>query len=199
MTSAIRRYLTSTLLPMEGFGNDRILYPPSSPINPPRPQSEWPIVTFTEPVTFHLNGEEVLVIPLAPAHTDGGIFIYFRDSDVLHTGDVIGSGWPTKDRRAGGNFQGFIDNYDIDIELAGSNTKIIPGHGPIRYREDVIAPRDVVVTVLNRIMEMIERGINLEEILAAPPTSDYDDRYDSAGRGRERFIVTLYEELCEAC
>ena len=97
---------------------------------PQPPEEALPVLTFGEAITFHMNGEEVRVFLVPPAHTDGDSFVYFSGSDVLHCGDVFRTNmYPIIDVYNGGSYSGMIDALEIAIGLSGPNTKVIPGHG----------------------------------------------------------------------
>ena len=159
---------------------------------PPAPAVALPIITFTDPVTVHMNGEEVSALPMPPAHTDGDTYIVFHGSNVIHMGDVFRTtGYPVIDRESGGTLEGTLDALQQAVELAGADTKILPGHGVVSDRDDVSAFRDMIVEVRNRISQLVRQGMTLEEVLAARPTADLDARYGSP----DRFLTAVYQEL----
>ena len=110
------------------------------------PEVALPVLTYSDTATIHLNGEQVHVFPVPPAHTDGDSFIHFRGSDVLHLGDVFRTvAFPVIDTNNGGTLEGTIAALGIAVGLAGPHTKIIPGHGEVSSREDVMEFRDMVL------------------------------------------------------
>lgn len=156
------------------------------------PAVALPVLTFSEPISIHLNGEEVRTIPVPPAHTDGDSFIYFANADVLHTGDVFRTtGYPYMDLANGGSLEGLLDALGIAIGMAGPNTKILPGHGRVVGRAEVIAHRDMILAVKARVQSLIAQGMNVDQVLAARPTAAFDAGMDSP----ERFLRGLYTEL----
>ena len=156
------------------------------------PEVALPVLTFSDTITIHMNGEEVYVFKVPPAHTDGDSYIYFKDSDVIHAGDVFRTtALPYIDRENGGTLQGTIDGLGLLIGASGPNTKIIPGHGVVSTREDVIAFRDMTIELSDQIAEMIERGMSYDQIAEANPTRAYNDRYGDP----ERFLRAVYAEL----
>lgn len=131
----------------------------------------YPLVTFTGKVTFHMNGNDVELIPLPPAHTDGDVLIRFPQEDVIMPGDVIRTvGYPN----IHGWVNGMIDALGIALGLCGPNTKVIQGHGPITTRAGIVAHRDMVIAVRDRVTKMISEGKTLEQVIAAHPTADFD-------------------------
>ena len=161
---------------------------------PPAPDSALPILTYSDTVTIHLNGEDVHAFPVPPAHTDGDSFIHFRGSDVLHLGDVFRTtGYPFIDRTNGGTLSGTIDALAIAIGVAGPETKMVPGHGVVSSREDVIEFRDMVLAVTDRVSKLVDEGKSYEEVAAATPTAEYDAKWGSP----DRFLTAVYQELTE--
>ncbi len=156
------------------------------------PAVALPVLTFSEPINIHLNGEQVRTIPVPPAHTDGDSYIHFVNADVLHTGDVFrATGYPFIDLANGGSLNGLIEALGIGIGLAGPNTKVIPGHGRVVGRAEMIAFRDMVLDVKARVQALLAREMNIDQVLAARPTATYDAGTDNP----ERFVRAVYTEL----
>jgi glyoxylase-like metal-dependent hydrolase (beta-lactamase superfamily II) len=160
---------------------------------PPWPATALPVVTFSDPVTLHLNGEDVRIIPVPSAHTDGDSYVYFTRSDVLHAGDVFRTnGYPNIDLGNGGTLQGTLDALQVLLDVTGPGTKILPGHGVVSTREDVRAFRDMALVVIARVSKLVGEGKTLEEVEAAKPTADLDARW---GPRLDRFLPGAYEGL----
>ena len=148
---------------------------------PASPPGALPVVTFSNAVSFHINGDEVSAIHLPAAHTDGDAAVYFRRANVVHMGDVyITSGFPFVDRSSGGSFTGIIAGVERVLSLINDSTRVIPGHGVTGDRAALIAYRDMLATIRDRVRERIAAGATLEQILAAKPTAEFDARL---GRG----------------
>ena len=155
-----------------------------------------PVVTYDGPVTLHMNGEDVQLIPIRSAHTDGDTLVRFVGLDILMPGDYYRSiGYPNIDRNNGGSLAGMIEGLGATIGLAGPNTKIIPGHGAIVDRNAVTAHRDMMLVLRDRVATLIKQGKTLPEINASKPTADYDSKVEQPGTTGERFIGQLYAEL----
>src|SRR5215471_7090366 len=160
------------------------------------PPAALPVVTYDGPVTFHMNGEEVQLLPIRNAHTDGDTLVRFVGLDILMTGDYYRSlGYPNIDRANGGSLNGMLQGLGTTIGLAGPNTKIIPGHGVTVDRAAVIAHRDMILAIRDRVAQMVKQGKTAQEIIAAKPTADFDSKVESASTTSERFINQLYAEL----
>jgi cyclase len=176
-------------VPIMAHDNVRVRMAKSSP---PRPPEGRPIITYGDTVTLHFNGEEVRVTKVPNAHTDGDSVIHFMGSDVIHSGDVFRTtGYPGVDAGNGGTVQGTIDALQMIIDMAGPNTRIVPGHGVTSSRDDVIEFRNMVIEVRKRISDLIEQGMSLEQVVAANATADLDERWGSF----ERFLPGFYEAL----
>jgi cyclase len=157
------------------------------------PEVALPVLTFSDAITIHLNGEAVRAFPVPPAHTDGDSYIHFQGSDVIHAGDVFRTtAFPYIDLANGGTLQGTLDALAVLIGMAGPNTSIVPGHGGVSTRADVIAFRDMILDVISKVAPMVARGMTYEQVAAANPTAAYADR----GYGDpERFLRAVYSEL----
>jgi cyclase len=162
----------------------------------PAPAVALPVVTYRGRVTFHMNGEEVEAIPIARAHTDGDTMVRFHAANVIMTGDFFRSvGYPNIDRVNGGSLNGMLDGLGMVIGLAGPDTKIIPGHGATVDRAGVIAHRDMILAIRDRVAQLIQQGKTADEVLASHPTSDYDARIPQAAQTSDRFVGQVYAEL----
>lgn len=162
----------------------------------PSPAAALPLVTYDAPLTFHMNGEDVAAIPVVKAHTDGDTMVRFPVSDVIMTGDFYRSaGYPNIDRNNGGSFDGMIRGLNTIVELAGPNTRIVPGHGAIVDEKAVIAHRDLAMALRDRVAALVKKGQTLEQILATKPTAEFDAAVPQVGTTGDRFIGQLYAEL----
>lgn len=165
---------------------------------PQQPVAARPLITFNNTMSFHLNSEEVRVFLAPPAHTDGDVFVYFPESDVLHLGDVYRTtSYPIIDVYNGGTLRGTIAAMGMAIDIAGPDTKIIPGHGlEVVGREELIEFRDMILDIQDRVLGMIREGKKLHEVMAAQPTAAYDAKWtDDPGWGPEDFIPVVYYQL----
>jgi glyoxylase-like metal-dependent hydrolase (beta-lactamase superfamily II) len=162
----------------------------------PAPPAALPMITYNAPLTFHMNGEDVQLIPVPVAHTDGDTMVRFVTADVIMTGDFYRSiQYPNIDRINGGSLNGMIDGLGQIIARSGPNTKIIPGHGPTVDRNAVVAHRDMILAVRDRVAKLVEQGKTQEEVLAAKPTADYDAKVPNSAETTQRFVTQLYAEL----
>jgi glyoxylase-like metal-dependent hydrolase (beta-lactamase superfamily II) len=178
---------------------DRLMHPnPAANGTPgvPAPAAALPLVTYEGIVKLHINGEVVELIPIPKAHTDGDTMIYFPGLDIIMTGDFYRSvQYPNIDRNNGGTLNGLLDGLGVVIGLAGPNTKIVPGHGPVVGRAEVLANRDMILAVRDRVAQLIAQGKTQDEVLAANPTAEYDARLPNSKETTQRFVTQLYAEL----
>jgi glyoxylase-like metal-dependent hydrolase (beta-lactamase superfamily II) len=147
----------------------------------PAPPAALPVVTYDAPVTIHMNGEDVQLIPVPAAHTDGDTMVYFPNANVIMIGDYYRStGYPNIDRANGGTMNGMLAGFDAAIKLARPDTKIIPGHGAIVDKTAVAAHRDMMIAVRDKVAALVRQGKTQEEVIAAKPTADWDSKVTGA-------------------
>lgn len=139
------------------------------------PFEALPFITFSDSLTLNEPNEKIKVFHVKNAHTDGDSFIEFMNANIIHTGDVfVRYGFPYIDDHNGGNIYGMIEAIDMLINYTNDSTIIIPGHGPISYKKDLIAYRNMLVTVVTRIREGIENNLTIEQIKEQKPLKDLD-------------------------
>jgi len=160
---------------------------------PPSPPQALPVVTFADDVTLYLNGDEVHVMHVDPAHTDGDAIVHFKKANVVHTGDTFVGGYPLVDVGSGGRFEGFIAAADRTLSLCDDATKIIPGHGPVMTKADLKGWRDMLVTVRDRLNKLIAQKKTLDQIKAAKPTADFDAKWGQGMINGDVLIEMAYQ------
>ncbi len=162
---------------------------------PASPKGALPVVTFAEGVTLHLNGDTIHVIHVPNAHTDGDSLVHWRKGDVLHMGDTFfhRMSFPFIDLSSNGSIDGLIAAVNRALGLAGPNTRIIPGHGPMASRADLIAYRDMLVDVRTKVAAGIAAGRSLTQIQAAKPAARYG--MPSGFVKPDNFVQAVYESL----
>ena len=173
---------------------------------PATPSIGLPTITYsaTSQLAFHMNGEDVQVIPIPNAHTDGDTMVRFVQNDVIMTGDFFRSvQYPNIDRGNGGGLNGMINGLGQIIARSGPNTKIIPGHGPTVDRTAVMAHRDMMLAVRDRVSTMIKEGKSEADVIAAKPWADFDTKIPQSDAKvgntpvtvAQRFATQVYAEL----
>ena len=143
------------------------------------PFEALPFITFSDSLTLNEPNEKIKVYHVKNAHTDGDSFIEFMDANVIHTGDVfVRYGFPFIDDNNGGNIYGMIEAIDMLINYTNDSTKIIPGHGPISDKKDLISYRDMLVAVVSRIKTGIENNLSIEQMKQQKPLKDLNLAWD---------------------
>ena len=162
----------------------------------PAPAAALPVVTYDAPVTIHMNGEDVRLIPIRVAHTDGDTVVSFPAHDILAVGDIFRSvGYPYCDLSSGGSLGGMIDGLGTLISLTGPKTRVIPGHGAITDHSGLVAQRDLIVAVRAKVAALIAAGDGIDEVIAARPTADFDAQVQQGTQTAERFVRWVYTEV----
>jgi glyoxylase-like metal-dependent hydrolase (beta-lactamase superfamily II) len=163
---------------------------------PASPKVALPVITFTQDITFHLNGDELEVFHLKNAHTDGDAVVWFRKANVLHTGDLYFEGlYPFIDIESGGSIDGMIAAVTSLLPLIDENTKVIPGHGPLSNKAELTTYLETLTIIRDRINKLVQEGKSREEVVAAKPTADFDAKLGKGFLTPEQFVSIVYMDL----
>ncbi|HXA00227.1 MAG TPA: MBL fold metallo-hydrolase [Candidatus Dormibacteraeota bacterium] len=145
---------------------------------PARPAGAIPTEVLSTKKTFHLNGETIHVEYYGPAHTDSDISVHFVNADVLHTGDTWWNGvYPFVDYSTGGSINAAIRAAEANIAKVSAKTTVIPGHGPVGEKSQLVEFRDTLATIRNRVASLKKQGRTLNETVAAKPTASFDAKW----------------------
>ena len=158
---------------------------------------------FLNEEEMFFNGEPIQLIHQAGAHTDGDVMVFFRRSDVLATGDLfVTNSYPVIDAAAGGRFDGYLAALNEIVHIAVPEEKqeggtwVVPGHGRLSDEADVVDMRDMATIVRDRVQALIKAGRTLDQVKAAKPSLDYDDRFRKTPEWTpEMFIEAVYRSL----
>ncbi len=165
---------------------------------PPAPAKALPIITYSTDMTFHLNGQEIRLFHVASAHTDGDTIVYFPGANIIHMGDTLFNGfYPFIDVSSGGNINGMIAAHDLVLEMAGDDTKIIPGHGPLADKEALARNRTMLHTVRSRVMAQARKGKSLDEIKAMDLMADYNEEWAAFING-DQIVTFAFQSLMKS-
>jgi glyoxylase-like metal-dependent hydrolase (beta-lactamase superfamily II) len=160
-----------------------------------------PVITTTAPITFHFNGEEVILMPIKVAHTDADMAVYFKQSDVFVFGDVYRTDYPSLGEVEGATIDSFLDNYQMALDMTTQKTIFVPGHGQLSTWADLKELREVVIQLYGRLRDMVARGMTLEQIMTARPSKEWDARFASenksptTGNTVERVYTRMYNAI----
>lgn len=159
----------------------------------PVPADDVPasLVGRSEDLAF--GGEMVRMRYYGPAHTDGDLSIYFAKADVLATGDTWWNGlYPFIDYVAGGSIDGMVNAMTANISMSGDQTIVIPGHGAIGKKVELVEYRDMLVAIRARVAELKRAGKTIDETVAAAPTAPYDGKYGQGVIKPALFVALVY-------
>jgi glyoxylase-like metal-dependent hydrolase (beta-lactamase superfamily II) len=163
---------------------------------PAWPKVALPIITFTQDLTFHLNGEDIHVFHVNNAHTDGDAIVYFRNSNVIHTGDIYFAGiYPFIDTSTHGSVNGVIDAAQHILAIIDDDTKVIPGHGPLSNKAELSAYVDMLISLRAKITKQISDGKTLEDIQNTKPAQEFDEKWGHGMLTSDKFVQILYTDL----
>ncbi len=158
------------------------------------PKAAWPVLTFSDKMSLHVNGEDLIAIHVHNAHTDGDALMYFPNSNVIHMGDTYFNGrFPYIDLSSGGSVDGLVEAVNKALFLIDDNTKIIPGHGTLSNKKELTAYRDTIIKISTKVKEAVAVGKTIEEIKAANFTEGFED-WGTGFISSERFIDILYTD-----
>jgi cyclase len=163
---------------------------------PAAPRAALPAITFTDSLIFHLNGEEIAVIHVPHAHTDGDAIVHFRRANVIHSGDIVfNCGYPFIDVSHGGHIDGVIAAVKTILSLCDDETQIVPGHGPLARKTDLETYLGMLQDFRNAIAGEIAAGKDLETIKAAKATAVIDAKWGDKMFPPELFTEMVYRSL----
>ena len=164
--------------------------------SPPAPKVALPVITYDRGTTFHLNGDTIDLIHTGGGHTDGDTVVYWRKANVLHTGDMMmhQAGFPFVDTSSGGNVEHLIVSLDQMIAMTDADTVVIPGHGPLATRADLIAWRGMIATAVSRVQALKTAGRTIEQAKAATPLAGLHNA-PNAFVSQDAFLEAIWASL----
>lgn len=158
--------------------------------------SSLPVITFSENTTFHWNAQEIRIMHTPQAHTDGDTIVFLPKANVLHTGDVMFKGrYPFIDLAGGGTVQGAIDALTHIYNLANDETEIVPGHGPLANRADVMAIVDMLNAGRTAVRQEMMQGKSREDVISSTPLAAFDEDWTWRFITSDRMTGTFYDDL----
>ena len=160
---------------------------------PPSPSGALPTSVFEKSETVHLNGSGIHLQRYTPAHTDTDISVFFPEANVLHTGDTWFNGYyPFIDYDSGGSIRGLLTAATENLSLADENTLVVPGHGEVGSRRDLVEFREMLISVHDKVAAQKKSGMPLAAVIAGKPTSDFDSKWGGGFITPELFVGLVY-------
>ncbi|MEK7403400.1 MAG: MBL fold metallo-hydrolase [Gemmatimonadota bacterium] len=160
------------------------------------PPVALPVVTFTDSIAFHVNGEELVAFHVPKAHTDGDAIVHFTKANVIHMGDTyVRYGYPFVDISSGGNVSGIVTAADRALAVCNADTKVIPGHGVVADCGSLKTYRDMIATIRDRVAAAIRAGKSLDAIKAEKPTAEFDAKVGGTFVSPDQFVEFTYRSL----
>lgn len=160
---------------------------------PASPRAALPVATFAREMKLFVNGEDLKLTAVPPAHTDNDVIVQFTNANVLHLGDLYFNGmYPFIDYSSGGWIGGLVPAIKNALTMTDAKTKIIPGHGPMATPEDLKSYLNFLETVNDRLAKLMQQGKTVEEAVAAAPTKDFDEKLGKAFLSPEKFVRCTY-------
>lgn len=157
-----------------------------------------PLVTFKKEITFHMNGEDVKVLHVAPGHTDGDAVIYFQNANVIHMGDLYFEGlYPYIGIYSGGSINGMIKVINQILPMIDENTKVVPGHGPLSNKAQLQKYVSMLTTIRDNVSRLMQAGNPMEKVIAAKPTLAFDEKWGNGFLPPDKFAKLVYMDLSQ--
>ena len=173
---------------------DNVIDPMTRPAfpQPVYPPAARPIATFDTEMQVHFNGQLVELLHFGPGHTAGDAAVIFRDRNAVHMGDLfLPEGYPFVDVNNGGDIDGLIAFCRGVLAELNEDAVVIPGHGPIATYADLARFTEMLQSVRDRVAELIAGGATLEQVQAARPTAEWDERYGMPANFIDRVYTSL--------
>jgi cyclase len=163
---------------------------------PASPKEALPVITYHDGIKLHLNGDEVHVKHMRHGHTDGDSIVFWKKANVLHMGDLYFNKvtLPFIDLNSGGNVRGVLAAAEKALKMTDENTKIIPGHGPMASKADLMEYRDMLKSVIGAVGAAQAEGKSLEQVVAMKPAAKWDTNPNAFIKG-DAFVEAVYKSL----
>jgi len=157
-----------------------------------RAREALPVVTFADSATLHFNDDDLEFTHLPNAHTETDIVVRFRNANIVHMGDLFVAGFPFIDGNTGGTLDGLIRAHEAVLPTLDDNTKVIRGHGPLGNKAELAAFHDMLVVVRDRVAKLVKAGESQDEVVAARPTKEFEEKYGGANFNAAQWIGRAY-------
>ena len=162
----------------------------------PAPVESLPAITHKDGMTLQVKGRSAQLKHPLNAHTDGDTFVFFAEANVLSTGDTVAMGrYPNIDFANGGSLKGMIAASDAYLALSNDTTKIVPGHGSLATKAQLVEFRAMLSTVRDRMIALIKKGKSEAEVLAAKPFADFDAKFKTNEQASTNWMRVVYASV----
>ena len=163
---------------------------------PAAPKTAWPVLTFDSSLHLWLNDDSIDIVHFDPAHTDTDVYIHFHNANVLHLGDTFFNGiYPFIDESSGGSIGGMIAANEKALAIAGSTTKIIPGHGPLGTKADLQSFHDMLSGLRDKVAALKKAGSAEQEVIASKPTAQWDAVWGKGTMSADLLVGIAYRTI----
>jgi len=163
---------------------------------PPVTGPGLPSNTYADELTLKIAGRTAELKHVANAHTDGDTYVYWTETNVLSTGDTFSTGrYPNIDFANGGNIKGMIEACDRFLKVVNDQTRIVPGHGFLAAKADLVSYRAMLVDARDRMAKLIADGKSEADAIAAKPFADYDKKFGATDQASQNFVRVVYHSL----
>ena len=159
---------------------------------PGQPAAALPAITFVDGIDIHLGDNTAVVRHVAPAHTDGDSYVYFPAENVLATGDIFGS---FRFPAGGVTIDGVIASTDRLLGMVNDDTQIVPGHGPLARKVDLVAYREMLQAARDRVGKLIAEGRSEDDVIRAKPMADYQAKRGGDDMRTDGFVRFVFRSL----
>ena len=165
---------------------------------PASPESAQPKITYSETMTFHLNGEEITITHVPNAHTDGDGIVHFKKANVIHTGDIVFNRmYPFIDVSSGGSIDGMIAAVEAILKRCDDKTRIIPGHGPLSSKAELETYGDMLQEFRDAVAGEIAAGNDLKAVQTSKAVTDLGEKWRRTHFSLTQFTEMIYKSLCK--
>jgi cyclase len=171
---------------------------PVDPASLPTETYQYNPATEGKPaITIHMDGETVDLIPMMPSHMGGDTVVRFEKANVIYIEDFYRNfGYPFADQTNGGSINGMLQAIDLLEKLADDNTILVPGHGTLIHKQDMLPYRKMLVEIIAKMKTLRDQGKSLKDVLAMNLTQPYDDvTLGDVQSSKDRFITEAYNEV----
>ena len=155
----------------------------------------WPQVTFDDSLRLHFNGDDIDLIHVPNAHTDGDVIVKFNKADVLFAADLFNNGDYTRIDGRGGSLDGMIAAYQKLLPTLDDAVKVVPGRGRVGTKKDLEDYLQVMISLRDRMAKLIRDGKSVEQCVAAKPTADFDAHWANGPIRPDQLVEELYADL----